>query len=547
MKKLISLLLCAVLCISMLMPALAETGATLLYTLDGRYDTVQDTSMLKYNGTFTKLDGTPITENCYGIPSVQRGWIVVDDYTIESVNKYGMLDSEGNLVIPCQYIELRTQNKNWVVGIKATDGTSDNYDFALRGKTEFYLIDSVDVYNMTNGKMFTLTRDQYKAAYADTDWVNINIETRSGMILAYDADFEMIGKGLNGIYDDEYAIRPLSVIRQNGKEGLQNSIGRIVLPIEYDDLDNSRIYDGYIPAKVGAGWGMIRTDGTVVVPFAYEDVISVGTLPWNKNSGSFCFNFFGYFCVEKNDCVGFVDVNGNETVMTSYDRWDVDLCGASLVVTNKTGGFTIIAADGKETTLMSYRSMHVLPGSGGMYHVVRNASNRYGLIDWHGNVILQPQYDDIRSGDGQHAVCIANGKSEVYQLTYPAPVLRPEDMPAEVPVEAPAEVPAAQNDDAQPAAGTGLTVIDVNINTGAASSEHPAVPLLNSAIVLLSTDPATNASSVSALLAISMAHVGGTNPGALTLLESAATLLAVDPAANAASIIALLNTVIGML
>ena len=68
-------------------------------------------------------------------------------------------------------------------------------------------------------------------------------------------------------------------------------------------------------------------------------------------------------------------------------------------------------------------------GGSGMYYSVTDADYNYGVIDWHGNVIVEVKYNEVElSGDGQYLLIQAdyNSPYELLKLTY-----TPDNAPAQ--------------------------------------------------------------------------------------------------------------------
>ena len=59
-------------------------------------------------------------------------------------------------------------------------------------------------------------------------------------------------------------------VKNNGKSGLINTMGEIVLPIEYDDIENYA-KEGFIRIYKNGKYGMVNDSGNIVIPPTYPD------------------------------------------------------------------------------------------------------------------------------------------------------------------------------------------------------------------------------------------------------------------------------------
>lgn len=523
MKKLLTAVLAALLCICLSCTALADTSAALVHKFDHALTLVSKTNLLMLTGNeghaIASLDGTLLVEPHYGMLLSYHGWLSAADYKGDDVNCYGLFDYSGKEIIPFIYGDLKVMSHEWVIGIKLAPATSENYDYTNSDKDKFYLVGDVDIYHLPEGKVASLTRDQYIDAYVAKDCLNIQ-DRATGVVSTYDAAFNKIGTDCRNIYDESYAVAALNTFRENGQTGLKDAAGNVVLEPCYKYIDT--ILGDYAVVDTGSTHGVIRLDGTVIVPAEYDDIKTLFTRPLDQEGNSKSLEVLGYFCVIKDKKVGYMDLNGTTTVEPKYAK---DICtvnGASYTLTDLTGATLIVAADGVETSVSGYAKVTALEYGSGVYYSVRTDDFLYGVIDWHGNVILPAEFSSLKiTGDGQYIVATRDyNKGEIYQLTYPAGVSAATAAP-EAPV---ADAPAAD-----------APVV----------SDNPAVSVLNTAITLLTADPAANGVAVSALL--DSAAALNTDASAAAILTSAKVLVDTDPAANAASVITLLNTVIGLI
>lgn len=598
MKKLCTSLLAALLCICLCVSALAETGVTLVRTYTGGSpNLISDTNRYNNNYAMTDVNLNPLTEEHYYSFMQQKGWITASDSNVQdTLNNEGVLDTDGNIIVPFQYADLKMRSHEWIVAIKLGAGTSDNYDYTGNNKTEFYLISGVDVYNTETGVVASLTRDQYIDSAVNAGHLAIQ-DRVTGVITLYDANFNAV-ETLKSLYTGpQKALDKINTFRQDGRYGLKDGQGNVIMEASYRYIYLPSGKSEYATFEKTDANEIVRTgllstaDGSVIIPAAYDKIETTFNLPTNKYGSYSGYNAFGYFTVVRDNKVGFVDVNGNETVAPKYSKEISTLNGASYSLTDLTGATLIVAADGVETSVAGYKKVTAMSYCSGIFYQVETNDGKYGLIDWHGKEIV-PATNDYRmkaTGDGKYLIVSPDYKSsELYELIYPASPAAPvaEEPVVEQPAatapdaaqtadgisnmlavlqglanntqqtpttEQPAaqpEQPAAQPE--QPAAQPEQQAPAQQPTTEApaqqpAASANPAVALIDNAILLLQTDAAANGTTAVTLLSSAKILLGDANAAAAGLIDSAIALLTVGAAANATSIITLLQTAKTML
>jgi len=102
---------------------------------------------------------------------------------------------------------------------------------------------------------------------------------------------------------NEYKDSDLIITEQNGKYGIVNKKGEVIIPFKYDFI--SSIGEGLIAVKLKK-WGFIDKTDEVVIPFRYDDMIS----PFRK----------GVVPVKLNGKWGFIDKTDREVIPIKYDK-----------------------------------------------------------------------------------------------------------------------------------------------------------------------------------------------------------------------------------
>lgn len=588
MKRKIRVLLAALLCLMMAVPACA---APMLVQDNMNSDLrwVDGTNLLRTPGkdgySLNSIDGTALTGAIYNNFSFSKGYITAAQVNTGTYNCFGVFDTNGKVLVPFEYGDIKMESSDWALGVVLEDATAESYDYSSWSDSDtFYNIVRVDVYHMPEGKKLA---ELPRANFVDCSAVyhSLNIQDRAtGVITTYDENFNALGT-TDSIYGGDYAQSDYSTFRENGQSGIKDAAGNVIMAPSFSSVYDFRY--GYAEVSTGTHTGLVNTKGEVVVPAEYQRIKTTSYLPVDKEGSSSGYNAFGYFTVVNDENkVGFVNESGVLTCTPTYSKDIVECNGVSMTLTDLEGNLRLISADGVETTLTGYSKVYALYYAGGMYYRVTDAAtDMYGVIDWHGEVVLPCEYNSVSvSGDGQYLLVNKDWeKCMIYQLTYPTATAAEAAAPAEEApaAEAPAEeAPAAEAPAAEEAApaeeaansGKGSLAdkaagklngsadaatetaeeaapAETTESAGSAGTTDKAsvVGMLNSAITLLNTDAAGNGNSAASLLQNARSMLGEDKANVIALLDSAITLLNSDAAANGASVVALLNNAITLL
>lgn len=496
--------------------------------------------------SIVNIDGEAITGEDFARRFDYRyGQIVTQKVDVSGVNCLGTVNLEGTEVIPFQYGDIKVANEYWALAYTFVPATADNYDYGSVSGDVYYLIDKVAIYNIEKGWLVcSFARANFEDFYVHGNTINIK-DRASGVITAYDADFSVLGTGLDSLYADDYAPQEITTFRDNGQQGLMDSEGNVIMEPSFQMIDS--FYGDYAEVSTGDTSGLIDVNGNVVIPAEYEDI------KFCYNGSTPQYNNFGYFCVVKDGRLGYVRSGGEVSCEPKYAAEALENNGASATYTDIEGKLHIIAGDGVEAVLEGYGSVYPADFSAGAFYKVRDADYHCGLIDFHGNVVLPCEYEDIAlSGDGHYAlVDVDYERSELYELDYSAIVGGAEATgEAILAAEAPAaeEALVAEAAEGTPAAGEAPmseaaeeTPALEEVTAEAAAVNSEVANYLDAAILMLNADAAGNGSATASLLGVALEKIGADSPVG-GLLASAITLLEADAGANGAAVITLLES-----
>ncbi len=426
MKKMISLITVMLLLVGLGVPALAEDApikVTKVYEV-AQGELLGSTNLVAFRAkSFDPTgimgpDGTVLVPDEYLWLDSKNPWGYIEAAKLDQLNGKGVIDQTGKVLVPFEYGELEILSKDWIVGIRLKESTKEHYDYqALFGGygSGYYLIEDRTFYNMKTGEAVgSLTRDQVDTVRVYDGF--LQIEDLNGAVTAYDENLQPLGP-VDKIYygydiaqnGDQWEVKRVADgqvvltsphqinsykiedgnfdITKDGKRGLMDIQGNVLVPAEYDNLYKA---DGdYVRAKLDreGKMGVLDLQGNVVVDFKYDDVIV--TYARGESDGQRTFVFVkGYAPVELGGKVGFVNDKGEETVAPTYLKDAVEVTANSLLITAADGKFTLVAADGTVTELPYAKAERIYNGMDGRLYVVTDEAGQVGVVDWHGNLVI---------------------------------------------------------------------------------------------------------------------------------------------------------------
>lgn len=342
----------------------------------------------------------------------------------EAVDDKVLWREDGQMICSGGYGGFKVFNKRWAAAfvVNPQEQTDKAYqDIKIGSKS--YQYERIDLFYLNGAAgesiepIVSLDREAYADAAIHGDY--IAIINRAKEISVYDSSFQPITVELKAIKNPLYKVDKYQVfsllnnknlgdgysevaevilsdrmlvkvtrVTMDGTKlaGLLNPDGSVILPAEYEVLD---VTDHYVlVADLEKNQGLFSLDeGRLVVPCAYTSIVTSKT-----DADKYVHN--GYVCVEKDDKLGFYDIaNQVESCPPKYSKRAVQNIGCTLFFTSVEGGLTVVSGDG-EANLVDADFIQATNGDGYLLEVKKG--NTFGLIDWHGNVILPANhYKDI--------------------------------------------------------------------------------------------------------------------------------------------------------
>ncbi len=297
----------------------------------------------------------------------------VEYFSYNTNNKWGVINSKGEVVIDASYDEMI------VVPDKTKDIFIYNYDVDYENETY-----KTKVINSKGEELFTNYSnveplDNYTSTediWYDTNSLRFNQDGKYGLI---DYSGNQI---LPPEYDDIYTLKGLErsiILEKDGKYGLYNDMTKdLILDVQYSEIKAlGDIYDdGYIVKNSENKYGLILPDKNTVLNFNYDNITDV-------HDGT-------QYLVE-NDDKKFVVDNTESVILELDDNEDIIEINEDEYVLLKDNKFNIINSEKKELLDKTYDYLEHAYGD----YYIAGEDNKYGIIDSSGNVVVDLKYVNV--------------------------------------------------------------------------------------------------------------------------------------------------------
>ena len=339
-------------------------------------------------------------------------WLEENCLRVQSEGKYGLINLEGTLILPCEYDSITPIKgiknsliikKEGKVGLANTSGT-------IIVPVEYAEVTSLTS-NYQNGYIVKNAENKYGVIASDGNKIlecvynNIkNITDNNMYIVNNNGAWQVIIKDgtafLEGKVENATEINGANIIVNNGgKYGIYNIETDLKIPVEYEFLTHA-FDDKYIAKKEGK-YGIINLNNEVLVQFEYEDIKYNKQTDYLKakiTEGSYAYLSRNLEVKVKageetiiNGFIKFV-ING-EVKYYDYkldEKTNKDVYTANtLFIKKENGKYGFTDKNGKVVVECKYEDAREQNDYG--YSSIK-LNGKWGTVDQYGNVVIQPVY-----------------------------------------------------------------------------------------------------------------------------------------------------------
>ena len=350
---------------------------------------IEGTDLLRATNDGEKYAVMDVTDNQLTEPQFRKnmeydnGWISVQD---AETQKYGVISQKGQMIIPCEFDQIKVLNESWIIAYTLESSTQEDYDFQDFSDDSYYQINKAKVYHIGEDDLASVevTRDQLADAQAEGEYINIQNRT-DGTVTTYDSSFNVVAT-VNDVYDfGDFSYD--SVLYKQMQDKTEYSVN------EKGDDGYLTVYDQDESGNII--YGVIDMSGEVVVPLEYDRIERY------SEAGKSCISTRGYICVIRESMAGYVTKGGEVTCEPKYERDNFITNGMSGTYKKGDGTYLIVAADGTESGPYPNVPRNYADG---LFYAVTDINGNSSLVDWHGNEVIKSYYNISFAQSGKYFI-----------------------------------------------------------------------------------------------------------------------------------------------
>ena len=325
----------------------------------------------------------------YGIVLTDGSWLIEPNYDdirtitnggyhpkwyfmVEEDDKYGLLDSTGKTILTTSFDIIKLSNQFIWVDI---DGKCGAYSFSGR--------------KMLNTKYEQVINGSYQnhvQISPQREYIGFGTEGHFGLV---DTSGNVI---VPPNYDYIIQKSGFYSVRKNGILDLYSRFGVKLNTARFTDFDgdhSERSPRGYIKAKSNGKWGMIDSIGNVVLEPVYSDIYM------NKS----------YVHLVSSHWKGIALYSGEVILEPIYNSISTDE-GKRFFCYLENGKYGLSTTTGKPVLLVEYDEIRI-----SSYHIEIKKDGKYGICDKDGQIILEAEYETVSHEYGSPIITYnKNGK-----------------------------------------------------------------------------------------------------------------------------------------
>lgn len=186
---------------------------------------------------------------------------------------------------------------------------------------------------------------------------------------------------------------------ENGKFGVINNEGTIVINPEYDEIvsipNSSKpificIYD--INDEIGTYKTKALNEKNEEILQGYEKIEAIDNFDSKQN----IWYEDNALRVSKNGKYGLINFEGEEILACDYDEITALKSIKNNLLVKKAGNVGLINEKGQTIIPTQYKEIKILKEGYKNEYIVINENNQYGLISTSGSILIEPKYEDIK-------------------------------------------------------------------------------------------------------------------------------------------------------
>ena len=282
----------------------------------------------------------------------------INYFAVYSDNKWGVLGSDGKIVIDPMYQEMP------IIIDKEKDVFLCTYD--------------IDEENGT-----------YKTKAINSK--NEEIYTNYDKIEALDNY-----NSSENIWYEENVLK----VQKNEKWGLIDIDGKEIVEPIYDNISTLKGVENSIVVEKDGKKGLLNDKGSKIIDSEYKEIQSFGDDYKN-----------GYITINQEDKYGVISFTGESILPNQYEKIE-NIYGEKYFVIKENGKEQLIDSQGNKKVTENFDEIKQIANSG----IIYTKQNKYGLMDFDGNIKIEPKYDGLKELNPDIFEALKEGKSGIIDI-----------------------------------------------------------------------------------------------------------------------------------
>ena len=377
---------------------------------------------------------------------------ILEEYNIEEVNqfsyftlyqnqKYGVIDTKGNIIVEAKYDKVAIPNPSKPVFICYYDYNSQEDSYSTK------------VYNEKNEEIFSQYEQVLPLMFQDST-AKVPYEKsvlkykENGKYGIMDFEGKKITKAQYTSIESLLYKEGYLIVGENDKYGIINGKGKRIVKSQYDTItadgyykeDSKYKYAGFIVSaktETGYQYGYINFKGKMILEAEYNEVDRVTEISDDENAYLVAFKNgqagllknkkyilqhqyedIEYnknnklFTVQKASRQGIVDLEGKQIIETEYDNIFIS---QDLIIAEKDGESYTFDINGNKQD--SEVNNELIKTENENYFISIEDNEKYGVLNKNNEKIIDNNYQYIEYVFGDLFIATKNGKSGVIDVT----------------------------------------------------------------------------------------------------------------------------------
>lgn len=314
--------------------------------------------------------------------------------------KYGVINAENQTIVPFVYSKIdfergnefiiAWQQEKWACFSTAGEQLSDFNNFKIVKKSPLGFLPK-DSKNLPILVQIEGNREYFSELYSDTKYMNASAKEQRDLEAQGGAKFAFLDKNHRfivpfGVYDfaDVYGLGRKAIVANKGKYGIIDEYGELVLPLEYDFVEQPSIYSNYANIFLATKQNAVTVFDENLNVIPTKGIVSYWV--WDGN----------VFVVNKENKVGLIDFDGKQTIPFLYDTLYKEHSVPRIpgFIAKKDNFYGFISRKNEIIQPFNYKYIYAVK-NGNVVYVDKN--NKVGIFHKDGKILIPFEYDAIYS------------------------------------------------------------------------------------------------------------------------------------------------------